>query len=72
MHPAERGRSQAFHQRAGRKTVLQKFIRREERESLIRRQRRQAGEGQMKLREKLFAPAPVARGFSHDVEDARG
>jgi hypothetical protein len=43
--------AQALHQRAGRKAILQKFIRREEGEGLrAAGQRREAGLTQMKLR----------------------
>lgn len=64
--------AEALHQCAGRKTAFKKFIRREEGESLILSQGRQAGESQMQLREKLFAAAPEVQGFSHDIEDLRG
>ena len=64
--------AETLHQGAGRKTAFKKFIRREEGESLILGQGRQAGESQMQLREKLFAAALEVQGFSHDIEDLRG
>src|SRR5664279_3008528 len=63
----------ALHQCAGRKAILQKFIRREEGEGLsVAGQGRQAGTTQMKLRKAFFAPAPKAQSFSYVVQNLRG